>query len=287
MIFKKTLIALSISLFSFATQASFIDTDPYCTNYGCVVVSDHNTSYVFDVYNYTGTSTVPVGSQLNNYGQNPVVNAGDTTLAPIFTNTNSNIGTMATTNAQRLKVTNAVSGGTTTYSNGVLNAASTISKFGINSTTRLDYDNIGSTYNIGDSIQRHSLYISSRGVAFNIKANATLTGSGEFSTNNPASSIGVVLSVTPSGTDPVGAYGANTTSTYNFTTSSGLTLSNLLSNPTVAAFNGANIYATVNPGANIYTKSVRFNAVYTPQAFDLSQGSGSIQWAVLYTFWRK
>lgn len=288
MVSKLVTLLLGLVL-TFNTNAAFVDTDPYCTNYGCVVVSDNNTSDVYDVYNYSGSSTVPVGGQLNDYGTNPVVGTGS--VDPMFTNTNGNITTMGANQGNRLQVTNQVGGGVFTYpSSGVLDASTTITKFGIQSSTRLDYASTSSVSNLGDNPQSHSFYITSRGVAFNVRAIATLTSSnGELITNVPGSNIDFLLTLTPTGTVAANglAFGTNISTTYNFTNITGLKLSNLSTNPIVGAFNGANIY-TANPSnGTIYAKSVRLNAVYTLPAFNLSQGSGDMNWTINFSFWRK
>lgn len=289
MSFKKVSTYLAIALLSMNAKAAFVDTDLYCISYGCVVVSDNNTSDVYDVYNYTGTSTVPVGGQLNDYGTNPV--AGTGTVAPLFTNTNTNVSVMAANQANRLQISNQLGGGVFTYpASGLLDASNTLTKFGIQSATKIDYAAPGTIANLGDNPQSHSFYISSRGVAFNIRATATLaTSSGEFPTNVPANTIGFLLTMTPSGTVAATGqlFGTNVTTTYNFTNVTGLDLGDLSSNPIVGAFNGANIYSTANANATIYTKSVRLNAVYTLPAFSLSQGRGDMRWNINFSFWRK
>lgn len=291
MIFNKKAIILILGLLfiSVSSQAAFVDTDPYCTSYGCVVVSDGTASDVYDVYNYTGVSTVPVGGQLNYYGSNPVVGTG--AVDPMYSNTNTNVAAMAAGQGNRLQVVNQLSGGVFTYpSSGLLDASTTLTKFGIQSTTRLDYAATAATSNLGDNPQSHSFYITSRGVAFNIRATATLTSSsGELITNVPGSNIDFLLTLTPSGTVASSGqlFGTNVSTTYNFTNVSGLKLSSLSSNPIVGAFNGTSIYSALNPTASIYTKSVRLNAVYTLPAFSLAQGSGDMNWNVSFTFWRK
>jgi hypothetical protein len=289
MSFKKVLTSLSIALLSFSAKASFIDTDTYCVNYGCVVVSDNNTSDVYDVYNYTGTSTVPVGGQLNDYGTNPIEGSG--TVDPMFTNTNTNVSIMAANQGNRLQVSNQVGGGVFTYpASGLLDASTTLTKFGIQSATKIDYTTPGAIANLGDNPQSHSFYITSRNVKFNIRATATLaSSSNEFPTNVPGGSIGILLTLTPSGTVAGSGqlFGTNTVTTYQFSNVTGLDLADLSTNPIVGAFDGTNIYSTANATATIYTKSVRLNAVYTLPAFSLSQGRGDMRWNINYSFWRK
>lgn len=287
--FKKILALISLAFLSISANAAFVDTDTYCINYGCVVVSDNNTSDVYDVYNYTGTSTVPVGGQLNDYGTNPVVGTG--TVDPMFTNTNTNVSVMAANQGNRLQISNQVGGGVFTYpASGLLDASTTLTKFGIQSATKIDYTTPGTIANLGDNPQSHSFYITSRNVTFNIRATATLaTSTGEFPTSVPGSAIGVLLTLTPSGTVAGSGqlFGTNVATNYQFTNVTGLDLSDLSTNPIVGAFNGANIYSAANATATIYTKSVRLNAVYTLPAFSLSQGSGDMRWNISYSFWRK
>lgn len=287
--FKKIITSLFLSLLSLNSKASFIDTDLYCVLYGCVVVSDNNTSNVYDAYDFLLLFVIPVGGQLKFSSNNPVVGSG--TVDPLFTDTNTNVSSMAANQGNRLQVTNPLSGGVFTYpSSGLLDASTTLTKFGIQSTTRLDYAPAASPANLGDNPQSHSFYISSRGVTFNIRANATvLSNNGEFSSNVPTSNINFILNLTGSGnaTNNGQSFGMNTSSNYNYTNVTGLSLSSLTTNPIVGAFNGANIYSPANSGASIYSKSVRLDALYTLPAFSLSQGSGTINWNIAFSFWRK
>lgn len=283
MSFKKiySLLALCVT---FSAHGAFVDSDTYCINYGCVVVSDNNTSNVYDVYTYSGTASVPVGSQLNFYTSNPVEGSG--AVDPLFTNTTTNISTLLAGDAPRIRINNQIGGGVVTHAAGVLDAAASVTKFGIGSNTTIEYGAVATAANVGDSPQSHSFYISSRNVRFNIRANAVMSGTnGEFAVNVPGSTIDFVVNMTKTGTTPT-AFGANTSANPQFNSIAGLKLANLTSNPVVAFFDAA-IYGTANANASIYTKSVRLDTRYTLPDFDLSQGNGEMRWGIVFSFWRK
>ena len=288
---KKYLFSLGLALLALSAHASFVDSDTYCINYGCVIASDNNTSNIYDVYNFiTPGSPVIAGQQLIFYTSNPVVGTG--TVDPLFTNTNTNISTtMPANQGNRIGIINglgvATPLNTVDNGNGLLDAADSFTKFGIQASTRIDYFPIGTTGTLGANPQSHSFYVTSRNVNFDIKGNATLSASnGEFPTLVTAGTIGFILNYTKTGTNGGTAFGANTSANPGFTNISGLTLASLATNITVASFTN-DILSTAFPNANIQTKSVRMEATYTLPAFSLSQGRGDMQWRVGFTFWRK
>lgn len=289
--YKKILACLGLALISLNAHSAFIDTDTYCANYGCVITSDNNTSNIYDVYNFSNPAApITAGQQLVFYTANPIAGAG--TVDPLFTNTNTNISTtMPANQGNRIRIINGLGVATpldtVDNGNGLLDAGDTFTKFGIQSSTRIDYFPIGATGTLGANPQSHSFYISSRNVNFDVRALANLSASsGEFPTLVTAGTIGFALNYTKTGTNGGTVFGTNTNGALGFTNVAGLNLSNLSTNTTVASFT-TDIYAAANAGANIQTKSVRMEATYTLPAFSLSQGRGEMQWAVGFTFWRR
>ena len=284
---KKIFTAISLVFSFFNANAAFIDDDNLCVIYGCVIVSDDNTSDVYDVYN--GTTSVPIGSELIYNRGGPVVGTG--TVDPLFTNTTTNISVMAAGQGTRIQITNQIAGGVFTYpASGILDASTTLTKFGIQTATKIDYTAAGTLANPGDNPQSHSFYITSRKVGFDIRATANLnSGVGDFATNVPGTSISSLLTLTPTGTLASNgqSFGTDTSNNYNFVNVAGLTLASLSTNPIVASFNGPRISSPSNPKLDIYANSVRLNAVYTLPAFSLAQGFGSLNWNIRYSFWRK
>ena len=93
---------------------------------------------------------IPVGGRLEYGSRNPVVGSGS--VIPLFTNTNTNVSTMLNSQANRLQISNQNGGGTFTYnSSGLLDASTTLTKFGIQSNTKIDYAPVGSVTNLGDN----------------------------------------------------------------------------------------------------------------------------------------
>ena len=288
---KNYFLFIGLFLLVINAQASFIDTDTICANYGCVVTSDNTSSDVYDVYNYSNPGTpIAVGQQLVFYTGNPI--AGTGTVDPLFTNTNTNISTtMPANQGNRIRIINGLGVATpldtVDNGNGLLDAADSFTKFGIQSSTRIDYFPIGTTGTLGANPQSHAFYVTSRNVDFDIKGKATLSASnGEFPTLVTAGTIGFILNYTKTGTNGGTAFGANTSANPGFTNVAGLTLASLATDTTVASFTN-DIRSTTNTAANIQTKSVRMEATYTLPAFSLSQGRGDMQWGVDFTFWRK
>lgn len=155
---------------------------------------------------------------------------------------------------------------------GVLNAADSFTKFGIQSTTSVGF---------ATNSLKHSFYVASN-TGFDIFAQTgTLTTTGDFSTLT-ASNINWSMLITVSGTDGGLAFGANAQDPT--TGGSGIiaaTTLNNFSSPT-KVFDGGR--KTAASAGSLASQSVRFDVTYgLVGGYNFALGAGSISIPVTYT----
>ncbi|WP_409433833.1 hypothetical protein ACJ3XI_04820 [Litorimonas sp. RW-G-Af-16] len=177
-------------------------------------------------------------------------------------------------------VTGETSGGVFTDAGtvGVLDAADTLTAFGIDAATDIGGGLVG-THN-------SSFYVASN-AAFNISATSSaLAANGDFASMS-YDNIALDMSITPSGTDGGLAFGS--AAQVPGTVVTGENLGTLNAAPTTVMTGTQKTAATVGTLAE---QSVRINSVYTldadsatagVQGYDLSMGVGTLQADVTYT----
>lgn len=297
MSFKKLALAggVAASLMATTAYASVIDR-PFFQVLGVVVVWGGT-----DFQNSTTTDSE--GNVISTPGQAPVVSdfvlltpAGGTagadligddvysvvtgSLTPI-----SDGGTAADGSAVFDPVTGETTGGTFTDGGtaGVLDAADTLTAFGINAETDISGGLVGS--------HNSSFYVASN-AAFDIFAQSSnVLATGDFLTDGlDDSNISFAMSVTPSGDDGL-AFGASAQDPSTGGTGVVTTIDSLddISTQSKVFDGGRKTAATTGALA---AQSVRFDSVYTldsdtatagTQGYDLSMGVGTLQADVTYT----
>jgi hypothetical protein len=193
------------------------------------------------------------------------------TLTPAPQNPVATTGSLvAVTNAAALPAGGGVL--TDNAAVGVLNAADSMTKFGIQSTTAVG---------IAANAVKRSFYVASN-AGFDIFAQTgAVTTTGDFTTLN-ASSIGWSMAITVAGTDGGLAFGANAQDPTTGGTGilAGTTL-NTFATPTKVFDGGRKTAATTG---NLAAQSVRFDVTYAlGSGYNFALGAGSIAVPVTFT----
>ncbi len=198
--------------------------------------------------------------------------AGDTRT--LVTGTLIPVTAPAATEGTIMAVTNPTSGGvfTDTNSNGYLDAADTMTAFGIDATTDVT--------NAGNAVD-HSFFVASNAVFDVIATVGPLTTTGNFTTFTDAD-IGWGMNVTSSGTSGALAFGSQATAAAALgTVGAQTTLADVGATPTV--FTGA--ARTAAGVGTLVDQSVRFEPNYAITSYDMSQGTGTVSVDVTYTIY--
>ncbi len=270
---KKLVLATSIAAGALAAtqsaQASIID-HPFFRVLGVVIVWGTDTA--------TGTQPIASDFVLMNSGTGA---AGNDIIAAdgraVITGT-LNGAPAAGSDGSLMGVINQTSGGVfaDNGTTGFLDAADTLSAFGLDATTDVQLDTNG---------VKHSFYVASN-TAFDIYAQASnLNATGDFSTLGLAN-IDYSLSITTSGNDGL-AFGGNAQdpSTGGTGVVAAVNKLSLMSAATKVFDGGRKTAASVGAIAG---QSVRFDATYklndgSGGSYDLSMGAGLIEADVTYT----
>ena len=284
---KVALAALLIGLagfFSSQAWATFIDTDTYCINYGCVVVGDGTDFDVYDAFNFaTNTCCVAANQPLIRWTGATLVGAGGvvvpvttgTLLPPTAPTATQYTRTGLDTNADGTADTPFVD----TNANSYLDAGDVQTAFSVTGNQRSAL--------VTRTVLR-SMYITSR-MDFDVYASSSKSSStGTFGPAIALAGVGVGFSMTQNGNDGA-AYGAQAANP-TFVANAAITnLGQLSPGPTrVAEFRRvAGIRNANSAGANIMPQCVRFNIVYTLPAVDLSAGSGSSNLDLALDFYQR
>lgn len=285
-----------------AESATFMDSDTYCLNYGCLLTCDSLSCDVYDVYIFPGGPTVPVGGQLIPYTGNPIV-GGPGLVNVVYRNTVTNILTTLVTNTgTNISVINPLGGPnplnpTDAGTIGYLDAADTLVKFGVQAGSRVDWratPAAGATAG-GTNTQKHNFYLCSRNVAVDVRASAVAVGnSGQLPISVTPTLIGYLSGYTLTGTDAGTLYGTNTNVPgANYINAGVNSLGLLIPGPTtVASFTLATgIRGTAVGGASNVTNQlrqcIRFEADYQLPTLDFSQGDGTINYRINYDFFKR
>ncbi len=197
----------------------------------------------------------------------------------------SDSGTAADGTAVFDPVTGETTGGTFTDGGtaGVLDAADTLTAFGIDAATDISGGLVGS--------HNSSFYVASN-AAFDIFAQSSnVVATGDFLTDGlDDSNISFAMAVTPSGDDGL-AFGASAQDPSTGGTGVVTTIDSLDDISTQAKVFDGGRKTAATPGA-LAAQSVRFDSVYTldsdtatagTQGYDLSMGVGTLQADVTYT----
>lgn len=271
---KKLILATSIAASAMAAtqsaQASIID-HPFFRVLGVVIVWGTDTA--------TGTQPIASDFVLMNSGSG---NAGNDIIAAdgraVITGT-LNGAPAAGADGALMNITNPTSGGVfaDNGTSGFLDAADTLTTFGLDATTDVQLDSNG---------VKHSFYVASN-TAFDIYAQATnFNTTGNFSVPLSLANIDFSLGITTSGNDGL-AFGNHAQDPSTGGTGIVGTVNDLGDMAAATkVFDGGQRTAASN-GA-IAGQSVRFDATYnlndgSGSSYDLSMGTGIVEADVTYT----
>ncbi len=263
-------------------EASFIDTDFYCRNFGCVIAHD---GFTFDVYDAVSLETgivVPAGGQLIRWSQNPVIGTGG--VNPVFTGTRAEgfhivplqdesfrLGIDTTGNGQ---INLAPIGGS---ANGFLDASSTLDPFALTAVTNLV---------AAESSAQRSFYLSSS-MTFYLAAQSYILGPADpLNAPQRLSNVNFRYQLTRSGNDDGMAFGANARPGNVFRPVGNVThLGQLYGQPQYLMDFRFPISFRENP--SLPSQSIRFDYVYGFEGYDLSMGAGHLRYRIEFSFFRR
>ena len=265
-------------------EATFIDTDPFCVNFGCLVAGDGADFSVYDAFIVaTNTCCVAAGQPLIRWTGARLVGAGGTVTA-VVTGTLTAAAIPGANQFTRLGLdTNADGTAETAFAdvnaNGFLDAADTQAAFSIAANQHVAL--------VNRTVSR-SLYVTST-LDFDLFASAVkATNTGTFGPAIALANVGVVFSITQNGNDGV-AYGANA-AVPTFVPNGAITnLGQISPGPTrVAEFRRVQgIRASNAAGTNIMPQCIRLNTVYTLPPVDLSRGTGASDIDLTLNFYQR
>ncbi len=272
-------------LFAGKAQATFLDTDATCQNFGCVIVGDGTDFSVYDAYIFaTNTCCVAAGQPLILWAGGTLVGAGGP-VTTVVTGTMVVAVTPTATQYTRMGLdTNADGTADVAFAdpnaNSFLDAADTQATFSIVAGQRVA---------LVTRLVNRSLYMTSR-MDFDVFASSVkATSTGTFGPAIALANVGVVYSMTANGNDGA-AYGAAAQNNPGFVPTAAITnLGQLSPGPTrVAQFQLATGIRQANSaGANIMPQCVRFNAAYTLPIVGLATGAGLADIDVTYNFYQR
>ncbi len=264
-------------------EASLLDSDFYCTTYGCAALHDGNATDVYDVYVFATGGTVPSGSPLIPRVGNPVQGSGVVDMVETGTIDPAPQDLPLSGRGNQLVVD--LYGNGTAYGfifdnnpTGYLDANDVLTPITLNQNTRIEFL---------DNEIAHSFYIATN-IGFDIYAQASIeTRTDDLQTTVSPADIGFAISATRRGNDDGMKYG-NQASIDTFTPNSSINdLGDLAGLQWVVQFSRLNGTSRNSNNQNaVYRQSIRINTVYTLPQLDFSIGKGDIRFQVNYDFYR-
>ncbi len=268
------------ALFVLSSQAhaSFLDTDFFCRNFGCVVVADGRNVDIYDNWRFSSNSCcVPIGEQMIPFSLN--VN----TL-----NVTGTLDTIAGTNPtdiESFQLGIAQDGVNISQSvfddgDGFLDASDSLAKFSLNSATDIKLDGAGQEYS-------HSFFITSRNTRFSLRARASLAeATGDFADTLDLGDIRLRPSVQDEGNDDGFNFGSRANAGQVTIVNAVDDLGDLSGASTQIMEFGRNAGIRQRNG-DIDQQTIRLDFLYTMPDYDLSLGVGSLDIDVIFDFHRE
>jgi hypothetical protein len=266
-------------------HATFIDTDTYCVNYGCVVAGDGTDFAVYDAFIIaSNTCCVAANQPLIRWTGGTLVGAGGA-VGAVVTGSLAAAPVRSATQFTRFgRDTNADGTADVPFAdsnnNSFLDAGDVVAAFSVAANERVAL--------VNRTVSR-SIFITST-LDFDVYAGAAkATNTGAFGPSIALTNVGVAFSMTQAGTDggqPYGASAANPT----FVANAAITnLGQVSPGPTrVAEFRRVQgIRNVAVAGTNIMPQSVRLNTVYTLPPVDLSNGPGAADIDLTLNFYQR
>lgn len=260
--------------------ASWLDSDFYCRNYGCVVVHDGVSFDVYDNYVFATGGRVPVGGRMIPWTGNPFQGAGE--VNPVITGTITEGFTTAPLEDQSIML------GIDTNGDGVPDTLPT----DLNNSGFLDAGDAMDPFNLtvstdlvaADTSAQRSLYISST-TDFYLTAEAITSGAG-FGTVSDLAGVSLDYSINRQGTDAGMSYGSNSRNgNYIRDLSNASSLADLYGGPVRLMEFRNSIRFREDP--SLPSQSVRFDYVYGFGNYDLSMGRGDLQYELEFDFYNR
>jgi len=265
--------------FEASAQTSFLDTDFFCQNFGCVVIHDGQDFDIYDNYRFaTNSCCIPFGAQMISF----FTRAGETNQ----TGTTQRAINFRPDSSQsfRLGIVQAAGGQPTISTfddgDGFLDAGDSLSRFTIAADTDLSLDNDARSYS-------HSIFISSRNTRFSVRAQAEIDNvTGDFQQTLGLDDIAVDVGVTRRGNDDGFNFGARANTSQSTFSSTVSTLDDLTSGQVeIAEFRR---FAGIRTRTgSINQQLIRLDLEYTMPDYDLSMGLGSLDATVTIDFFRE
>jgi hypothetical protein len=261
--------------------ASWLDSDYWCRVYGCVVTSDGNAYDIYDVYNFSTGRTVPVGSPLIPWSNNP--HQGSGIVDPLDTGTLTPAQAPGPGQSEMLGIDQngdllpdvqfSDSNG-----NGFLDLGDSVAAFSLNPVSDILWR---------DGMLRRSFYIASR-TDFYLYARSSLrSASGPLATRVTPDQTGLRVSMVQSGNDSGFAFGSRA-SNPRFRATTGITsLQDVWGNATRVAEFRRSRGTHGSYSSDVAAQSVRVDFEFRMPPPDFSLGTGSLNYQVEYLIYNR
>lgn len=265
--------------FQALAQTSFLDTDFFCQNFGCVVVHDGQNFDLYDNFQFSSNSCcIPFGAQMIAFTSRVgSTNLTGTTQRAINFRPDAN-------QSFRLGIIKAANGepslSTFDDGDGFLDAGDSLSRFTLSADTDIGLDSNARSYS-------HSIFISSRNTRFSVRAQAEIDNvTGDFAQTLGLDDISVDVGVTTSGNDSGFDFGSRTNTAQSSFSSTINTLEDLTgAQVEIAEFRRVQGIRTRTGSIN--QQLIRLDLEYTMPDYDLSMGLGSLDASVTLDFFRE
>lgn len=256
-------------------QASFLDTDFWCVNYGCAVVHDGTTYDIYDNWQFdTNSCCVPAGGQMVSFYSRAGVPRITGTLDPVGPGPDESQSLMLEI-ADGSRILSISDDG-----DGYLDASDTLGAFTLGADTDVQLPGSVGTYS-------HSFFVSSRDTRFSLRALAQIDqATGDFADTVTLGDIKLTPSVTRRGDDDGWVFGQQANPGGIVIVNTVDDLGDLASGPTqIMDFRRRNGIRRRN--ADINEQVIRLDFLYELPAYDMSMGSGEFSVDVEFLFYRE
>jgi len=268
------------ALFAFTgtAHASFLDTDFFCRNFGCAVVSDGRNVDIYDNWIFASNRCcVAIGERM--------IPFSSLVSTPNLTGTLDTAAGTAPSESQSFQLGIAEDGVNISQSvidngDGYLDASDALSRFSLNSNTDIQLDGTGRQYS-------HSFFVTSRNTRFSLRARTSrVEASGDFRDTIGLEDIRLRSSIQTSGNDDGFRFG-------NLATASNITVINSVddlgdltgSSRQIIDFGRRRGIRQSN--GDIGPQTLRLDFLYSMPDYDLSLGVGALDVDIVFDFHRE
>lgn len=264
-------------------SASWIDSDFYCRIYGCVIVHDGTSFWVYDNFIFATGGTVPPGERMIPRAGNPIQGSG--AISPVITGTLTEGPQTVPLQDQSVRLGIDTTGDgvpdqfpADANNSGFLDAGDRLDPFALTLSTDLV---------TADTSAQRSFYLTSR-TDFYVVAELVLLGSrDQLNQQNRINNVGFTYDVTRTGRDDGIAFGVNARRGGDFI------------RPIGSVSNLRDVYGAPTQilefrrpirrrnAADMMSQSVRFDYVYGFENYDLSMGTGHLEYQIEFAFYNR